>query len=75
MALADAAATALGNAVTGERIEDAFSVIKDISEIDGGLIIHRDRIALWGELPRLVKADVNPRLITGGITTCQGMTI
>ncbi len=75
VALADAAATALGNAVTGERIEDAFSVIKDISEIDGGLIIHRERIALWGELPRLVKADVNPRLITGGINTCQGITI
>ena len=67
VSLADASATALGNAVTSEDVmEDAFSVVKDISGIDGALIIHRDRLALWGELPRLGLADVNPELITCG---------
>ncbi len=65
VALADAAATALGNALTtDDAIEDAFSVVKDISEIDGAFIIHRDRLALWGELPSFVMVDVNPELIT-----------
>ncbi|MHC1573540.1 MAG: UPF0280 family protein [Candidatus Syntropharchaeales archaeon] len=67
VSLADAAATVLGNAVRLEcDIEEAFSVVKDISGIDGALIIHQDRLALWGKLPVLVRADVDPELITCG---------
>jgi len=65
VALADAAATALGNALTADDgIEDAFSVVKDISGVDGAFIIHRDRLALWGELPSFVMVDIDPELIT-----------
>ncbi len=63
-ALADAAATALGNAVqaTG-RLEDCFEVI-DRPGIDGALVIRGDEMALWGELPTLQRALVGKTKIT-----------
>jgi ApbE superfamily uncharacterized protein (UPF0280 family) len=67
VSLADAAATALGNAVRDEgRLEEAFDVVKDVAGILGALVVKGDRFAVWGELPRLVRAKVEPRLITKG---------
>lgn len=63
--IADAAATALGNAVVSkEEIEKAFEVVKNIDGIRGAIIIIDDKIGLWGELPKIVKAEVRPEIIT-----------
>jgi ApbE superfamily uncharacterized protein (UPF0280 family) len=40
--------------------------MESLPEIEGALVIVEDRMALWGKLPRLVKAEVNPELITKG---------
>jgi len=37
-----------------------------LPEIEGGLVILQDRMALWGRVPRLVRADVRSDLITMG---------
>jgi len=56
--LADAAATALGNAVTDAReIKTAFRVISHVAGITGALVIHKDMLATWGNLPELVKTE------------------
>ena len=62
-ALADAAATALGNTIKKD-IERAFDGIKNIDGIDGALIIYGDSIGRWGKLPKIVRAHVSPNLIT-----------
>ena len=50
-ALADAAATAIGNAVHSPRdIESVATVAKAIEGIEGFLIVVRDRLALWGDV-------------------------
>ena len=47
-ALADAAATALGNAVQPDvPLEDCFNAI-DKSGIDGALVIRGEEMAVWG---------------------------
>jgi len=64
--LADAAATALGNAVAGESpLADAFDAI-DRPGIEGALVIRGEEMALWGELPPLRRASLRPDLITRG---------
>lgn len=65
-ALADCAATALGNAVTRNGpLEGCFDAV--ISEgVIGALVIRGPEIAVWGNLPRLVKARIDPELITKG---------
>jgi uncharacterized protein len=66
-ALADAAATALGNAVpsdcSGGLLEDCFEVI-DKPGIDGALVIRGEEMALWGKLPPIRKAHVGLERIT-----------
>ncbi|MCJ7444915.1 MAG: UPF0280 family protein [Methanotrichaceae archaeon] len=63
-ALADAAATALGNAVLAEGpIDKCFKSI-DKPGILGALVIRGDEMALWGELPILRRAKLKPELIT-----------
>lgn len=63
-ALADAAATALGNAVQDEvALEKCFKAI-DKPGIDGALVIRGDGMAMWGELPRLRRARVGAERIT-----------
>ncbi len=65
--LADAAATALGNTVVGnskKEIEGAFDVIKSVDGIEGAILIKDDHIGMWGKLPKIVKAPVNPDFIT-----------
>jgi uncharacterized protein len=63
-ALADAAATALGNAVQAEGpLEECFRAI-DRPGIDGALVIRGEEMALWGELPPLRRARVGTERIT-----------
>jgi len=63
-ALADAAATALGNAVSAdETLDNCFKAIKKPG-IDGALVIRDDKLALWGDLPKIIRAKLNPDLIT-----------
>lgn len=64
--LADAAATALGNAVDEDNLEEAFDVVKDVDGIRGALVVKGDRFVVWGKLPRLVRTKVEPGLITRG---------
>jgi uncharacterized protein len=64
VALADAAATALGNAVTAEGpLEECFQAI-DRPGIEGALVIRGDKMALWKELPPLRRARVGADRIT-----------
>ncbi len=63
-ALADAAATALGNAVQAEgALEECFKAI-DRPGIDGALVIRGEEMAVWGELPALKRARVGAERIT-----------
>lgn len=63
-ALADAAATTLGNAVQADNpLEECFRAI-DKPGIKGALVIRGDKLALWGSLPSLRKARLRPELIT-----------
>ncbi|MBN1455546.1 MAG: UPF0280 family protein [Methanomicrobia archaeon] len=56
--LADAAATALGNAVTDtQALKTAFRAISHVAGITGALVIHKDMLATWGNLPELVKTE------------------
>jgi ApbE superfamily uncharacterized protein (UPF0280 family) len=65
--LADAAATALGNRVQqAGDLETCFYGFSHLAEIEGGLVIFQDRIALWGELPELIRAHDPTHLITMG---------
>lgn len=64
--LADAGATALGNAVTAEGpLQDSFQAV-DRAGIDGALIIRGEQMALWKELPQLHRARVGAEKITRG---------
>jgi uncharacterized protein len=64
--LADAGATALGNAVTAKgALQDSFQAV-DRSGVDGALIIRGEQMALWKELPQLHRARVGAEKITRG---------
>ncbi len=63
-ALADAAATTLGNAVQADNVlEECFRAI-DRPGIDGALVIRGEEMAMWGELPKLRRARVGAERIT-----------
>ena len=63
-ALADAAATALGNAVQpDDKLEDCFKAI-DMPGVDGAVIIRGDQMAVWGNVPRMCRARVGAERIT-----------
>lgn len=65
VSLADAAATALGNAVNDvDELEDCFDMIKGIKGINGALIVKKDRFAVWGDLPRIVRSKMKTDNIT-----------
>jgi ApbE superfamily uncharacterized protein (UPF0280 family) len=64
--LADAAATALGNAVAAEgSLEESFLAI-DRPEIAGAIVIRGEEMALWGDVPRLRRARVGEERIAKG---------
>jgi hypothetical protein len=68
VALADAAATALGNAIKtddGKRIDDAMNRF-GMDGIDGILVITRSHIGIRGSLPQIIKSRVDYDLITKG---------
>ena len=66
VALADAAATALGNAVTAAgSLAECFSAI-DRPGIDGALVIRGEQMAMWKELPAMRRAHVGADRITRG---------
>jgi ApbE superfamily uncharacterized protein (UPF0280 family) len=65
-ALADAAATALGNTVLQNTpLEECFKAI-DKPGIDGALVIRGEEMAMWGELPKIRRARVGTERITKG---------
>nr|WP_321417062.1 UPF0280 family protein [uncultured Methanomethylovorans sp.] len=68
VALADAAATALGNATSigKEAVEKAFDAVKPVSDINGAMVIQGEYIGMWGDIPEIVRADVNYDCITKG---------
>jgi ApbE superfamily uncharacterized protein (UPF0280 family) len=67
VALADAAATALGNRVTtGKDIAQAFSILEHITGISAAMIIIDNTIGLWGKMPPIIPAKVPYELITKG---------
>ncbi len=58
--VSDAAATALGNHITDEdNIHDVFRVISHAKDVKGALIIYRDVLAKWGDVPPIV-LSTNP---------------
>lgn len=63
-AMADAAATALGNAVSADGpLGDCFKAV-ETQGIEGALVIRGDKLALWGDLPKITRAKLDPGLIT-----------
>lgn len=67
VSLADAAATALGNAVLDEsELEATFDVVREVCGIQGAMVVKDDRFAIWGKLPKLSRAVMKPDLITKG---------
>lgn len=65
--LADAAATALANRVQSEDdLSSCFDFLTCLPEIEGSLVIWRDKISLWGKLPPIVKSKDARKLITRG---------
>jgi len=60
-ALADAAATAIGNAVKSEsRLKEAIEVAKKLP-IRGAVVIKGKSIAAWGKIPKMIKSEGLPR--------------
>ncbi|MCC7576107.1 MAG: UPF0280 family protein [Methanomethylovorans sp.] len=66
--LADAAATALGNAtyVGKEAVEKAFDVVKYVPGINGAVVIQGGYMGMWGSIPGMVRADIDYDCITKG---------
>ena len=59
--LADAAATAVGNVVKGEDINEAIQrgihVGKSIAGADGVMILYKGCVGTWGKLPQIIRVD------------------
>jgi Uncharacterized conserved protein len=67
VALADAAATALGNRITDEKaLASAFDFLKEVPAVTGALGIIGDKMATYGKLPKIVRAYVDDMKITKG---------
>ncbi|MCQ8902853.1 MAG: UPF0280 family protein [Methanothrix sp.] len=65
-AIADAGATALGNAVTPDiSLEECFSAV-DRTGVIAALVIRGDEMAVWGDMPPIRRARVGYDLITKG---------
>lgn len=59
--LADAAATAVGNAVKGENwqlaIEAGINVAKSIGGVEGAMILYKGNVGTWGKVPQIIKVE------------------
>ena len=60
--LADAAASALGNA--SFNAYEGFNAIKKIKGVDGALVISGGALAMWGKLPKIIRACYEMECIT-----------
>ena len=66
VSLADAGATALGNAVgSASPLADSFRAV-EVPGVAGALVIRGEEMALFGDLPPLRRARLAPGLITRG---------
>lgn len=61
--IADAAATALGNEVKDCEMKDCFRILEPHPEVYGAMVIVGDKIATYGNLPRIVRAKIPDDLI------------
>ena len=67
VSLADASATALGNRIVDvASLARAFDFLKEIPEVTGALGIIGDKMATYGRLPKIVRAQVDYEKITKG---------
>jgi len=67
VSLADAAATALGNRIVDETsLATAFDFLKGVPEVSGAIGIIGDKMATYGRLPKIVRAEVDYDKITKG---------
>jgi ApbE superfamily uncharacterized protein (UPF0280 family) len=68
VALADAAATALGNSITEEDKDQVSKALSNAmtEDIDGAMVIIGDTIGAAGSLPQIVEASVDYNLIARG---------
>jgi hypothetical protein len=65
VSIADACATALGNRIHDENsLSTAFEFLKEVPEVSGALGIIGDRMATYGKLPKIVRANVDHDKIT-----------
>lgn len=63
VSIADAAATRLGNEVRGELTPEVFAPLKG-KKVRGAMVIKGEKVAMFGSLPRIVRANVRTDLIT-----------
>jgi len=63
--LADAAATRLGNLVKDHDPEEALEIVGKIAGIEGCLVYHNGKLAMFGNVPELVQHKVQEDRITG----------
>ncbi|MGM0771396.1 MAG: UPF0280 family protein [Halobacteriota archaeon] len=68
VSLADSAATALSNAtgIGKGAVEKAFDLVKAIPGIDGALLVQGEYMGMWGDVPKISRADVRYECITKG---------
>ena len=67
LALADAAATALGNRIDkAGDLQNCFDFLKPLSQIQGAMAVFKENYAIWGDLPEIVEAGVDEERITFG---------
>jgi ApbE superfamily uncharacterized protein (UPF0280 family) len=65
--LADAVATALGNAVSDEnetRLSETLAALGKIEGVEALLAVIENTLAVWGDLPPLVRTHVDPAMAT-----------
>ena len=63
--LADAAATRLGNLVSDHGLEEALEIVGSIDGIEGCLVYHDGKLAMFGNVPELVQQKMQENKITG----------
>ncbi|RZN64476.1 MAG: UPF0280 family protein [Candidatus Methanoliparum thermophilum] len=67
VSLADAAATAFGNFIHNDfndEIKKIESIMNENDDIIGSLVVQNEKVALLGDLPLIVSANVDKELIT-----------
>ena len=59
--LADAGATAVGNAVKSEdwqsAIEAGINMAKSIGGVEGAMILYKGNVGTWGKIPQIIKVE------------------